>query len=232
MRYILSLTAFIFIFLLFSHNALSVSEEDIYGSWILTDVKNSMQQEGYIGIMKLEVGQDLFTFDYGRYRDKGSYFISGDKLKFVSNRTKREKIYEISFQKQMLTFKEHNSQVTLIFSKGSSVPFKINSGDFDERFSSPEKTYALFRKRIQEKDIADAVECFIPSKAGSYYKTFSMLGEKFDSFSDSLPENIRRRSVTDRYISYWIKRSEQNREISYTIVFFKTRKNNYLIYQF
>lgn len=232
MRYIVSLTAFIFISFLVSHKALSVLEEDIYGSWILTDVKNSMQQEGYIGIMKLEIEQYHFTFDYGRYKDKGSYSISGDRLKFVSNRTKREKIYEISFQEQMLNFKEHNTQVTLIFSRGSSVPFKINSGDFDERFSSPEKTYALFRKRIQENYIADAVECFVPSKAGSYYKTFSMLGEKFDSFSESLPENIRRRSVTDRYISYWIKRKENNREISYTIVFVRTQKDIYLIYQF
>jgi hypothetical protein len=231
-RFVLSFIACVFISFLISHDALSLSKEKINGPWILTDVKDSMQKEGFIGMMKLKVEQDFVTFDYGHYKDEGSYFLSGGTFQFVSNRTRKEKIFEIFFQDQMLYLKEPNSQITLIFSEGSVPPFKINSGAFDQRFSSPEKTYALFRKMMREKKVSEAVECFMPHKAGSYYKTFHMLGENFDSFSESLSENIRRRSVTGKYLSYWIKRLEQNREISYTIVFIKTRNNNYLIYQF
>ena len=113
----------------------------------------------------------------------------------------------------------------------NGAEFKLNNGAYDSRFSSPEKTYALYKKLLLAGDINNATECIIPYKAEEHYKIFKLLlnDNKLENFAKGLPDEIRLTSEYDPYYNYEMIAENDGKKYSYLIRFIKSPSGIYLI---
>ena len=114
----------------------------------------------------------------------------------------------------------------------NGAEFKLNDGAYDPRFSSPEKTYALYKKLLLAGDIENATECIIPDKSENYYNIFKLMldNNKLEEFARGLPDNIRLTSEYDPYYNYEMIAEADGKKFSYLIRFIKAPSGIYLIY--
>jgi len=119
--------------------------------------------------------------------------------------------------------------LTPVFS--NCAGFKLNNGAYDPRFSSPEKTYAIYKNLLLAGDIENATECIIPYKAEEYYKVFKLMRKEniLEEFAKGLPDNIRLTSEYDPYYNYEMIAEDNGKKFSYLIRFIKSPDGIYLI---
>lgn len=92
----------------------------------------------------------------------------------------------------------------------------------DDRFSSPETTWALYKKALAKGDIDAALECFTPPSRGKYKKVFEKLGPENLKDMARRMRKIRKVKVNDNVAEYIISREEDGTMISYFIYFVKS----------
>ena len=123
------------------------------------------------------------------------------------------------------------SVIILVPVLSNCAEFKLNTGAYDSRFSSPEKTYALYKNLLLAGDIENATECIIPYKAEEYYKVFKLMRKAniLEKFAKGLPDNIRLTSEYDPYYNYEMIAEDNGKKFSYLIRFIKSPDGIYLI---
>lgn len=88
----------------------------------------------------------------------------------------------------------------------------------DKRFSTPEKTWGIFRNALNAGDIDLAMECYVPGRKG-HGKVFDALGrEQMKEIGKSMGD-IHKVKASETMAEYMIIRKEKGKEISYGIYF-------------
>lgn len=113
----------------------------------------------------------------------------------------------------------------------NGVEFKLNNGAYDQRFSSPEKTYTLYKKLLLANDLKNVTECFMPNKAEQSYTVFTELSKnkKLEEFVKGLPDNIRLESEYDPYYDYEMIAEQDGKQFSFVVRFIKISSGIYLL---
>ena len=101
----------------------------------------------------------------------------------------------------------------------------------DARFSSPERTWSLYKQALKKGEIDAALECFTLDSAKRYKEVFTVLGkEKMKEMALEMRPIQKIRQGAD-YAKYRIRRSQLGQEITYYI-YFSNRFGNWKINQF
>jgi hypothetical protein len=206
--------------------------QKIQGDWILADVENANKAQYHIGMIKLKASGDKIVMSYPHARLEGTYTPRKNEITFRPKRFKQNWTYNFSWRDQNLLLQEIGKKEIMIFQRGSELVFKINQGTYDERFSSPDKTYALFKKLLLDNDIAHVTECFMPSMAGIYYKNFTEMSKDHEAFRKvkaGLPEKITLSSNTDEYYYYNLISGEGDKKFAFPLNFVKLPSGIFLI---
>ena len=166
--------------------------KDIYGNWILVDVENGDRMQYHIGLLKLRISENAFEMKYSNFTDGGQYTTEKNLISFKSKMRRNNYVLQFLLKDELLSLQEPGKNEIMYFKKGVKPEFYINSGQFDDRFNSPEKTYALFKMLLSKRKINQATECLMPTIAGLYHKNFAEMirANKFDSFWKGLPASI------------------------------------------
>ena len=109
--------------------------------------------------------------------------------------------------------------------------YKINSGKFDNRFSSPQKTFALYKKLLIKAKIKLATECITPSRSSNYYKLFVALQKKnvLGKYSNDLPAKIALEDEYHPYYQYHMIITRNGKRYSFPLRFKKLDSGIFLI---
>ncbi|MBA3028378.1 MAG: hypothetical protein FP814_10695 [Desulfobacterium sp.] len=113
----------------------------------------------------------------------------------------------------------------------SGAEYKVNDGTYDQRFSSPEKTFALYKKLLLSGDLKIVTECLMPHRAEQYYNLLTELhkANKLEEFAKGLPDNIRLESEYDPYYDYAMIAEQDGKKFSFVVQFIKIPSGIYLL---
>ena len=113
----------------------------------------------------------------------------------------------------------------------NGAEFKLNDGTYDQRFSSPEKTFSLYKKLLLESDLKNLTECFIPSRAEQFYNLFTELhkAQGLEEFARNLPNKIHLESEYEPYYDYYMIAEQDGEKYSFLVKFYKVPSGIYLL---
>jgi len=116
-----------------------------------------------------------------------------------------------------------------VFCNGAE--FKQNDGKYDQRFSTPEKTFTLYKKLLLKGDLINVTECFMPSRAEQFYNIFSELRKAngLEEFAKNLPDKISLESEYDPYYDYAMIAEQDGKKFSFVVQFYKVPSGIYLL---
>lgn len=180
--------------------------EELKGEWVLIEAGGHGTARRHIGRTRLTIKDERMQFSLGVHQNAGSYRVEGDELVFTHsprNEGTKQMVYKVAFEEDQLHLIETITSDFMRFARPDAVPFRVNSEQYDDRFATPEKTYAYFRQCLLDDRPGDAVEAMVPNRAVDYYQSFRMMGSKYDDFKYIFSEDIvfkRQKGDTHQYL--------------------------------